>query len=188
MCCPHTIPRRSCAWIRWLEAYPILWIGARASSGQGTNHDTILDDETLTVVNITIITVEPTYTNQISFKSPQIRTMKIVFTTLISIALLSTNVIAGIVAWGFCQSACNAGYGVCCTAAGAVADTSNSDTPVRISCTSIRLSSIHRLLADANRNLHRRRRYPPCPSWMFGYSGHLYGRLHPTLGRPLPVK
>ena len=31
------------------------------------NQDTILDDETLTVVNITIITINPTYINQISF-------------------------------------------------------------------------------------------------------------------------
>lgn len=55
--------------------------------------------------------------------------MKITIITLFSIALLSTNVIAGLVAWGLCQSACNAGYGVCSSAAGAIAGMSNSETP-----------------------------------------------------------
>jgi len=95
-----------------------------------------LDDETLTVVNITFIPIEPTYIDQISLKSQEIRTMKITIITLFSIALVSTNVIAGPVAWGLCQSACNAGYCVCCTAAGAIAGMFNSDPPSSVSSTS----------------------------------------------------
>jgi len=63
--------------------------------------------------------------------------MKITIITLFSIALVSTNAIAGPVVWGLCQSACNAGFGVCCTAAGAVAGMSTSESPPFTSLTSL---------------------------------------------------
>lgn len=52
-------------------------------------------------------------------------TMKIAITILSVIALSSTFALAGPISWGLCQTACNAGYCVCCTAAGAVAGMSH---------------------------------------------------------------
>jgi hypothetical protein len=112
-------------------------------------------------------------------------TMKITLITLSTMALLSTYVMAGPIAWGLCQTACNAGYCVCCTAAGAVAGMSSLTTLFTFFSSS---SSMYELLADANRNLHRRYRYSPCPSWVFGHSGHLYGCVHSTHGSAHPVK
>ena len=41
--------------------------------------------------------------------------------TAISLIALSSSVYAGPIAWGLCQTACNAGWGVCCVGAGGVA-------------------------------------------------------------------
>jgi hypothetical protein len=41
--------------------------------------------------------------------------------TVISVILLSISAIAGPIAWGLCQSACNAGWGSCCIGAGGIA-------------------------------------------------------------------
>jgi len=50
-----------------------------------------------------------------------INIVAIVFTFL----TLSSSAVAGPIAWGLCQTACNAGYVVCCTAAGVVAGMSH---------------------------------------------------------------
>jgi hypothetical protein len=57
--------------------------------------------------------------------------MKFPLITISGIALLSSAALAGPISWGLCQTACNAGYGVCCISAGAVAGESvrkNQDT------------------------------------------------------------
>lgn len=47
--------------------------------------------------------------------------MKIIFPAMFAIAVLSAYVLAGPIAMGLCQTACNTGYGVRCVSAGAVA-------------------------------------------------------------------
>jgi len=47
--------------------------------------------------------------------------MKIILPAVSAILLLSAYVLAGPIAMGLCQTAYNAGYGVCCVSAGAVA-------------------------------------------------------------------
>jgi hypothetical protein len=40
--------------------------------------------------------------------------------TAIALSLTSSYVVAGPIAWGTCQTACNVGYGVCCAGAGGI--------------------------------------------------------------------
>jgi len=44
----------------------------------------------------------------------------ILTTLFMAIAISSSHVVAGPIAWGSCQTACNVGYGVCCAGAGGI--------------------------------------------------------------------
>jgi hypothetical protein len=53
-------------------------------------------------------------------------TMRSTNIIILAFAVISSSAFAGPVAWGICQSACNAGYVVCCAGAGGLAGQSLS--------------------------------------------------------------
>lgn len=86
----------------------------------------------------------------------------------------SPPVAAGIIAYGLCQSACNAGYAACCAGAGAVACASlhcRREMPIAIDEIFIMF-----------RNLHGRYRIAHRAWRVLAGSSRLHGRMHPVLG------